>query len=100
MVKPGGIGRPSTEVISARFAPLPPSRSFRLMGGLRCLWSKAKTYGMTASYAGRMRRMAELETSRLRLRPFTETDLPALTKIYAEPEVWHYPLRRGFTAAE
>ena len=44
MVNPGGTGRPKTEVISARLAPLPPSRSFRLMGGFRCLWSKAKTY--------------------------------------------------------
>src|SRR3954454_22323306 len=48
MVKPGGTGRPSTDVISARFAPFPPSRSFICMGGLRCLWSKAKTYGMGA----------------------------------------------------
>src|SRR3954467_6791667 len=48
MVKPGGTGRPSTDVISARVAPFPPSRSFICMGGLRCLWSKAKTNGMDA----------------------------------------------------
>src|SRR5437588_11266591 len=48
MVKPGGTGRPSTEVISARLAPLPPSRSFMLIGGFRCLWSNAKTYVMAA----------------------------------------------------
>src|SRR5829696_3921039 len=44
MVNPGGTGSPSTEVISARLAPLPPKRSLRDIGGLRCLWSKAKTY--------------------------------------------------------
>ncbi len=37
IVKPGGTGSSRTEVISARLAPLPPSRSLRLMGGLRCL---------------------------------------------------------------
>src|SRR3954470_15345063 len=49
MVKPGGTGSPSTDVISARFAPLPPSRSFICIGGLRCLWSKAKTNGIRCS---------------------------------------------------
>ncbi len=34
MVKPGGTGRASTDVISARLAPLPPRRSFISMGGL------------------------------------------------------------------
>ncbi len=33
MVNPGGTGSPSTEVISARLAPLPPSRSFMSIGG-------------------------------------------------------------------
>src|SRR5437868_15415387 len=46
IVNPCGTGRPSTDVISARLAPLPPSRSFMLIGGLRCLWSNAKTYVM------------------------------------------------------
>ncbi len=32
MVKPGGTGSASTEVISARLAPLPPSRAFRSLG--------------------------------------------------------------------
>src|SRR3954451_4109878 len=49
MVKPGGTGSPSTDVISARFAPFPPSRSFICIGGLRCLWSKAKTNGIQCS---------------------------------------------------
>src|SRR5579859_1659682 len=49
MVKPGGTGSRSTEVISARLAPLPPRRSFISIGGLRCLWSKAKTYGMDSA---------------------------------------------------
>ena len=46
IVKPGGTGSLSTEVISARFAPLPPRRSFRSIGGRRCAWSKSKTYRM------------------------------------------------------
>jgi hypothetical protein len=37
MVKPGGTGSFSTLVISARFAPLPPRRSFISIGGRRCL---------------------------------------------------------------
>ena len=35
MVKPGGTGSSSTDVISARLAPLPPRRSFISMGGWR-----------------------------------------------------------------
>ena len=35
MVKPGGTGSSSTEVISARLAPFPPRRSFISIGGLR-----------------------------------------------------------------
>src|SRR5581483_10064181 len=46
MVKPGGTGRPSTDVISARLAPLPPRRSLSSMGGRACVWSKSKTYGI------------------------------------------------------
>ena len=37
MVKPCGTGRLRTLIISARFAPLPPSRSFISIGGRRCL---------------------------------------------------------------
>src|SRR3954471_11245520 len=51
MLKPGGTGTPSTDVISARLAPLPPRRSFISIGGLRCLWSKAKTNGIKCSLA-------------------------------------------------
>ena len=36
IVNPGGTGRLSTEVISARLAPLPPRRSFISIGGF--LW--------------------------------------------------------------
>src|SRR5208282_4685013 len=43
MVKPGGTGSPSTAVISARPAPLPPSSSARVRGGTRWAWSKAYT---------------------------------------------------------
>src|ERR1700722_18511628 len=46
MVKPGGTGNSSTDVISARLAPLPPRRSLSSMGGRGCLWSKSKTYGI------------------------------------------------------
>src|SRR5215207_2511707 len=63
MVKPGGTGRPRTDVISARLAPLPPRRSFRSMGARRCLWSKLKTYG-TSRRLGRgrlLRDQAEAE---------------------------------------
>src|ERR1700674_4246967 len=48
MVKPGGTGNLSTDVISARLAPLPPRRSFSSIGGRGCLWSKAKTYFIRA----------------------------------------------------
>jgi hypothetical protein len=39
MVKPGGTGSFSTDVISARLAPLPPSRSFMSLGARRWRWS-------------------------------------------------------------
>jgi hypothetical protein len=41
MVNPGGTGSSSTDVISARLAPLPPSRSFMSLGGRGCWWSNA-----------------------------------------------------------
>src|ERR1700722_15377365 len=43
MVNPGGTGSLSTDVISARLAPLPPRRSLSSMGGWACVWSKSKT---------------------------------------------------------
>src|ERR1700728_3563044 len=46
MVKPGGTGSSSTDVISARLAPLPPRRSLSSMGGRACVWSKSKTNGI------------------------------------------------------
>src|ERR1700733_12572651 len=46
MVNPGGTGRASTDVISARLAPLPPKRSLSSMGGRAWVWSKSKTYGI------------------------------------------------------
>src|ERR1700735_4744925 len=46
MVKPGGTGSFSTDVISARLAPLPPRRSLSSMGGWACVWSKSKTNGI------------------------------------------------------
>src|SRR5271156_749290 len=46
MVKPGGTGRASTDVISARLAPFPPRRSLSSMGGRACVWSKSKTNGI------------------------------------------------------
>jgi RimJ/RimL family protein N-acetyltransferase len=39
-------------------------------------------------------------TERLLLRPWSPDDLGALNAIFAKPEVWHYPLRRGFSADE
>ncbi len=41
-----------------------------------------------------------LDTRRLRLREWTEGDLDALSDLFAKPEVWHFPFRRGFTRAE
>jgi RimJ/RimL family protein N-acetyltransferase len=39
-------------------------------------------------------------TERLRLRAWRPDDLDALIELFAKPEVWHYPLRRGFTPEE
>lgn len=38
-----------------------------------------------------------VETERLRLRPWQPEDLEPLTEIFAKPEVWYFPFRRGFT---
>src|SRR5580692_6628387 len=46
MVNPCGTGSLSTDVISARLAPLPPRRSLSSIGGRGCVWSKSKTYGI------------------------------------------------------
>ena len=43
---------------------------------------------------------AEILTPRLRLRHWHESDLDRLTRVFAQPEVWYYPCRRGFTAEE
>lgn len=42
----------------------------------------------------------ELVTDRLRLREWDSRDLEELTEVFAKPEIWHYPLRRGFTPEE
>jgi RimJ/RimL family protein N-acetyltransferase len=42
----------------------------------------------------------ELETDRLRLRQWRPDDLAELAVLFAEPRVWWYPLRRGFTEIE
>src|SRR5271156_6180612 len=62
MVKPGGTGSCSTEVISARLAPLPPRRSLSSMGGRPCVWSKSKTNGIGPPCPGRTSRVASALT--------------------------------------
>jgi RimJ/RimL family protein N-acetyltransferase len=39
-------------------------------------------------------------SDRLLLREWVPGDLDALTEIFSQREVWHYPLRRGFTPQE
>lgn len=39
----------------------------------------------------------ELVTDRLRLREWVESDLDPLIRLFSKPEMWHYPLRQGFT---
>src|SRR5271168_1195475 len=58
MVKPGGTGSSSTDVISARLAPLPPRRSLSSIGGRGCVWSKSKTNGIGPPCPGRVHRVA------------------------------------------
>ncbi len=41
-----------------------------------------------------------VETGRMRLRPWREDDLEALAAIFAEPAVWHHPLRRSLSTEE
>lgn len=42
----------------------------------------------------------ELFTDRLKLREWVRSDLDPLIEIFSKPEMWHYPLRRGFTPDE
>lgn len=44
--------------------------------------------------------MTTVETERLILRPWAQDDLDPLAAIFAEPAVWQYPFRRGFTREE
>ena len=41
-----------------------------------------------------------IETERLLLRRFTLDDVDALATIFAKPEVWWFPVRRGFSREE
>src|ERR1700722_12967590 len=56
MVKPGGTGSASTDVISARLAPLPPRRSLSSIGGRGGVGSESKTDGIGAPCPGPPRR--------------------------------------------
>jgi RimJ/RimL family protein N-acetyltransferase len=42
----------------------------------------------------------ELLTSRLRLRRWTHEDSGRLAEVFAKPEVWQFPFRRGFSVGE
>jgi RimJ/RimL family protein N-acetyltransferase len=63
-----------------------------------CQRSVATAVGFTRQDARML--AIELETERLRLRQWTRADLPALVALFADPAVWWYPLRRGFSEAE
>ncbi len=41
-----------------------------------------------------------METERLVLRRWSEDDVDALARVFAEPAFWHYPFKRGFTREE
>jgi len=41
-----------------------------------------------------------VETERLLLRSWRSSDLEALTRVFAKPEVWEFPFGRGLTAQE
>jgi len=43
---------------------------------------------------------SELVTARLRLRPWTNEDYEPLVELFAKPEFWWYPMRRGLTRPE
>src|SRR6516162_9726576 len=59
MVNPGGTGSSSTDVISARLAPLPPRRSLSSIGERGCAWSKSKTYRIGPPCPGRADRRGD-----------------------------------------
>jgi RimJ/RimL family protein N-acetyltransferase len=42
----------------------------------------------------------EILTPRLRLRDWRVDDLESLAEVFAKPEVWHFPFRRGFSRSE
>ena len=44
--------------------------------------------------------LGPIQTERLDLRPFEESDLDGLTEVFVKPEVWRFPYGRGFTRAE
>lgn len=44
--------------------------------------------------------MPDVETDRLLLRRFRDTDVDALAPVFAKPEVWMFPYGRGFTREE
>src|ERR1700722_24537 len=69
MVNPGGTGSASTDVISARLAPLPPRRSLSSMGGRACVWSKSKTYGIGPPCPGMANRVHAVRHEVIVLRP-------------------------------
>ncbi|HEX4819823.1 MAG TPA: GNAT family N-acetyltransferase [Acidimicrobiales bacterium] len=41
-----------------------------------------------------------VETERLLLRSWRRDDVDALSRVFAKPEVWHFPFGRGWTADE
>jgi RimJ/RimL family protein N-acetyltransferase len=44
--------------------------------------------------------LGDVETERLRLSRLKSADLDELTRVFAKPEVWQFPLGRGFTRTE
>lgn len=44
--------------------------------------------------------LEEVETARLLLRRWRVDDLDALVQVFAKPEVWWFPFKRGWTARE
>lgn len=44
--------------------------------------------------------LSDVETDRMLLRGFQRSDLPALSEMFAKPEVWQFPYGGGLTEAE
>ncbi len=44
--------------------------------------------------------LGDIDTQRLHLRKFRLTDLDALSRVFAKPEVWRFPFGRGLTRSE